>query len=86
LAKISQHNKEYARGEHGWKMGVTQFADLTHAEFMETLTLTVPSMPNAKTPYQMESKVMATSVDWRDEVISLHFVYHISSEYILFVQ
>ena len=66
-------------------MGVTQFADLTHAEFMEMLTLRVPDMASAKKPYQMESKVMATSVDWRDEVISLHFVYHISSEYTLLV-
>merc|ERR1712080_60148 len=67
LAKIAQHNEEYARGEHSWKMGVTQFADLTHAEFMEMLTLRVPDMASAKKPYQMQSKVMATSVDWRDE-------------------
>jgi hypothetical protein len=61
-------------------MGVTQFADLTHDEFMEMLTLTVPAMPNALKPYQMESKVMAKSVDWRDEVISSRFVYNISSD------
>merc|ERR1712080_731528 len=36
-------------------------------EFMETLTLTVPSMPSAKKSYKMESKVMASDVDWRDE-------------------
>ena len=78
LAKISQHNEEYAHGEHTWKMGVTQFADLTHDEFMEMLTLKVPAMPNAVKPYQMQSKVMATSVDWRDQVNYSKFVYHIS--------
>jgi len=67
LAKISQHNEEYARGEHSWKMGVTQFADLTHNEFMEMLTLRVPANANAVKPYQMQSKVMATNVDWRDQ-------------------
>merc|ERR1712055_1031570 len=67
LAKISQHNEEYAVGEHSWKMGVNQFADLTHDEFMAMQTLRVPDMPKAKKPYQMESKVMASSVDWRDQ-------------------
>ena len=73
LAKISQHNEEYARGEHSWKMGVTQFADLTHNEFMEMLTLRVPANANAIKPYQMQSKVMATNVDWRDQVNSPPF-------------
>jgi len=67
LAKISQHNEEYAVGEHSWKMGVNQFADLTHDEFMAMQTLKVPEMPKAPKKYQMESKVMASSVDWRDE-------------------
>jgi len=67
LAKINQHNEEYARGEHTYKMAVNQFADLTHDEFMEMQTLRVPDMPPAKGKYRMTSKVMATDVDWRDE-------------------
>merc|ERR1712038_2246962 len=67
LAKINQHNEEFARGEHNWNMAVNQFADLTHDEFMEMQTLNIPSMPKAKAQYKMQSKVMATSVDWRDE-------------------
>merc|ERR1711997_712104 len=66
LAKISQHNEEYARGEHTWNMGVNQFADLTHEEFMEMQTLKVPDMPKAQGKYQMRAPSVASSVDWRD--------------------
>merc|ERR1719436_594067 len=34
---------------------------------MEMQTLNIPAMPKAKAQYEMQSKVMATSVDWRDE-------------------
>merc|ERR1712213_62430 len=54
LAKINQHNVEHANGEHSWTMGVNQFADLTHDEFMAMNTLSIPD------------KSMASSVDWRD--------------------
>jgi len=65
LADITKHNEEYDHGEHTWKMGVSLFADLTHAEFMETLTLNVPDMPKSTHNYQMQAQSMATSVDWR---------------------
>jgi len=67
LAKIAQHNEEYARGEHTWKMAVNHLADLTHDEFMEMNTLSVPDMPKTPKKYQMQAKSMATSVDWRDQ-------------------
>merc|ERR1712133_229929 len=66
LAKINQHNVEFANGEHSWKMGVNQFADLTHDEFMAMNTLSIPEMPSAPKKYNMQAKSMASSVDWRD--------------------
>merc|ERR1712038_581048 len=66
LAKINQHNVEHANGEHSWTMGVNQFADLTHDEFMAMNTLSIPDMPAAPKKYSMQAKSMASSVDWRD--------------------
>ena len=68
MAKINQHNVEFANGEHSWKMGVNQFADLTHDEFMAMNTLSIPDMPAAPKKYSMQAKSMASSVDWRDSV------------------
>jgi len=66
LEKINKHNEEYDQGEHTWKMSVNLFADLTHDEFMEKLTLQVPDMPKSNEQYEMKAKSMASSVDWRD--------------------
>jgi len=66
LEKINKHNEEYDLGEHTWKMSVNLFADLTHDEFMEKLTLQVPDMPKSNEQYQMKAKSLASSVDWRD--------------------
>jgi len=66
LEKINKHNEEYAQGDHSWKMSVNRFADLTHDEFLEMLTLEVPDMPKSNQKYQMQAQSMAGSVDWRD--------------------
>jgi len=66
LEKINKHNEEYDLGEHTWKMSVNLFADLTHDEFMEKLTLQVPDMPKSNKQYEMKAKSMSSSVDWRD--------------------
>merc|ERR1712154_636429 len=66
LEKINKHNEEYEQGDHTWKMSVNRFADLTHDEFLEMLTLKVPDMPKANNKYQMQGKSLAGSVDWRD--------------------
>merc|ERR1712045_58016 len=66
LAKINQHNVEHANGEHSWTMGVNQFTDLTHDEFMAMNTLSIPDMPAAPKKYSMQAKSMASNVDWRD--------------------
>ena len=55
-------------------MAVNHLADLTHDEFMEMNTLTVPDMPKTPKKYQMQAKSMATSVDWRDQVNSFYFL------------
>merc|ERR1712154_704116 len=47
-------------------MGVNQFTDLTHDEFMAMNTLSIPDMPQAPKKYEMQAKSMASSVDWRD--------------------
>merc|ERR1712011_77659 len=60
LAKINQHNVEHANGEHSWTMGVNQFADLTHDEFMAMNTLSIPDMPAAPKKYSMQAKSMAS--------------------------
>jgi len=67
VAKINQHNEEFARGEVTWKMAINHLADLTHDEFMEMNKLKVPDMPKAPRKYQMQAKSMASSVDWRDQ-------------------
>ena len=74
MAKINQHNEEFARGEVSWKMSVNHLADLTHDEFMEMNKLMVPDMPKATRKYQMQAKSMASSVDWRDQVNPLFSV------------
>jgi len=66
IAKINQHNEEFARGEATWKMAVNHLADLTHDEFMEMNKMMIPDMPKAQGNYKMEAESMAGDVDWRD--------------------
>jgi len=67
LEKIAKHNKEAAEGKHTYTLGVNKFADLTEAEWRDTLTLKVAK--NEKPKYQMKSKLVdiPDEVDWRDE-------------------
>ena len=68
LQKIAKHNKEAAEGKHTYTLGVNKFADLTEAEWRETLTLNV--VKDEKPKLQMKSKIVniPDEVDWRDEV------------------
>lgn len=67
LRKIAKHNKETAEGKHTYTLGVNKFADLTEAEWRETLTL--KSVNNEKPKYHMKSQKVniPDEVDWRDE-------------------
>lgn len=38
LKHIREHNKKYEEGQESSKLGVNQFADLTHEEFQKTYT------------------------------------------------
>ena len=68
LQKIAKHNKEAAEGKHTYTLGINKFADLTEAEWRETLTLKV--VKDEKPKLQMKSKIVniPDEVDWRDEV------------------
>ena len=68
LQKIAKHNKEAAEGKHTYTLGINKFADLTEAEWRETLTLNV--VKDEKPKLQMKSKIVniPDEVDWRDEV------------------
>jgi len=67
LQKIAKHNKEAAEGKHTYTLGVNKFADLTEAEWRETLTMNV--VKEDKPKYHMKSKKVdiPDAVDWRDE-------------------
>jgi cathepsin L len=69
LQKIAQHNKEAAEGKHTYTLGVNKFADLTEAEWRETLTMNI--VKEGKPTLQMKSKIVSIpdEVDWRTEVI-----------------
>merc|ERR1711981_904817 len=67
LEKIAKHNKEAAEGKHSYTLGVNQFADLTEAEWRETLTMNI--VKEGKPTLQMKNKIVniPDAVDWRDE-------------------
>jgi len=67
LGKIAKHNKEAAEGKHTYTLGVNKFADLTEAEWRETLTMNI--VKEGKPTLQMKSKIVniPDEVDWRDE-------------------
>jgi len=67
LQTIAKHNKEAAEGKHTYTLGVNKFADLTEAEWRQTLTMNV--VKEDKPKYHMKSKKVdiPDAVDWRDE-------------------
>ena len=65
---INKHNEEHDHGEHSWKMGVNQFSDLTHEEFMEMNTLKLPEKSQSRVMNKLPSMAVADEIDWRDSV------------------
>ena len=68
MAIINKHNKEHDLGEHSWKMGINQFSDLTHDEFMEMNTLKLPESSQSRVRNKLPSMAVADEIDWRDSV------------------
>ena len=69
LEKIAKHNKEAAEGKHTYTLGVNKFADLTEAEWRDTLTMNIVKDEKPKHYMRSQKVDIPDSVDWRDEVI-----------------
>ena len=50
-------------------MGINQFSDLTHEEFMEMNTLKIPESSRSRVMNKLPSRAVADEIDWRDSVI-----------------
>merc|ERR1711988_693635 len=65
LQKISQHNAEFAAGEHQWFMAVNQFADATSEEFA-AIRATIPhSASDLPIAQHVKTQKNPDSMDWR---------------------
>ncbi|GAB6032785.1 hypothetical protein CHUAL_011647 [Chamberlinius hualienensis] len=67
LKLIKEHNNLYDQGKSTFKMGVTQFADLSEKEYKDTLKPILPNKPsNGYKTYKVSSQAAPDSIDWRD--------------------
>merc|ERR1711909_183903 len=67
LEKIAKHNKEAAEGKHTYTLGVNKFADLTEAEWRDTLTMNIVKDEKPKHYMRSQKVDIPDEVDWRDE-------------------
>lgn len=70
LKQIEQHNAKYEAGLSTWKMGVTQFADQTPEEFVESLKTNRPTTGEIKIKKSVPHKdfiVIDDEIDWRKQ-------------------
>ncbi|XP_050505771.1 cathepsin L-like proteinase [Diabrotica virgifera virgifera] len=71
LREIEQHNEKYAKGEIGWKQGVTQFTDWTEEEFeaiLDKQLATEPVLEDSLGVYKADpNELLEASVDWREK-------------------
>lgn len=67
LKKIEEHNKLHAKGLKTYTMGMNQFADMTHEEFVKFLTLQgKPPKRSNSTTFVLKDGVSAPAEqDWR---------------------
>ena len=70
LKHINKHNEEASKGLHSFDLGINQFADLSHAEFLAKMSPRKVERNHEKDDHQsLEPKDMPASVDWRKEVM-----------------
>merc|ERR1712060_645269 len=63
MDKITEHNK----GHHSWKMGITQFSDMTPEEFKSYVSCGSLNHKPSKTVFDApkdKNKTVASSIDW----------------------
>jgi len=63
MDKITEHNK----GDHSWKMGITQFSDMTPEEFKSYVSCGSMKHKPSKTMFDAPkdwNKTVASSIDW----------------------
>lgn len=64
---IKEHNQKYQTGEKSYYLGVNQFTDMTHKEFLDTYMghMGVKESPNATTFLSPDNILLPDEVDWR---------------------
>lgn len=71
VSHIKEHNMKYAKGEKSYYLGVNQFSDLTHQEFLKLYTghikLSKESVTNASTYISPSNILLPDKVDWREK-------------------
>jgi len=70
LVKIAAHNERAANGLHSYTLGMNQFGDMSHEEFLHKMTGYNSTKKMQKTPGQkwlMPSNInIPSEVDWRE--------------------
>ncbi|KAG5876323.1 hypothetical protein JTB14_004150 [Gonioctena quinquepunctata] len=66
LREIEEHNTRYDNGEVSWYMGVNQFTDMTHEEFVDMLNLQVATKPELNATRRLfdENLKVPDSINW----------------------
>ncbi|KAG5876326.1 hypothetical protein JTB14_004153 [Gonioctena quinquepunctata] len=68
LRKIEEHNTRYDNGEESWYMGINQFTDMTHEEFVDMLNLQVATKPKLNATIRLfdENLTVPVAINWVD--------------------
>ncbi|WAR08967.1 CATL-like protein [Mya arenaria] len=69
VSHIKDHNKKYSNGEKSYFLGVNQFTDMTHKEFLQLYTGHIKDRQqhNASTYLSPSNILLPDQVDWRQK-------------------